>query len=55
VDPKAKRIALSIKALEAAPAAPKRKNFDKPKAEPPKPSLNDQLTALQNKFKVKAK
>jgi uncharacterized protein len=48
VDLKAKRIALSMKALEA-PAAPK------PKAKPEvkKPSLNDQLSALQNKFKVK--
>jgi uncharacterized protein len=53
-DPKAKRIALSMKALEAAPAEPKRKNFQKPKPEPKQASLEDQLSALQNKFKVKA-
>jgi uncharacterized protein len=52
VDTKAKRIALSMKALEPAPGR-------KPKAEAKKPdekkvSLNDQLSALQNKFKVKA-
>ena len=54
MDAKAKRIALSIKALDAAPPEPKRKNFEKPKPEAAKPSLNDQLSALQNKFKVKA-
>ncbi len=53
-DPKARRIALSMKALAAAPAAPKLKNVQKPKAEPAKPSIADQLSALQNKFKVKA-
>lgn len=53
-DPKAKRIALSMKALDAAPAEPKRKNFQKPKEEPKKASLQDQLSALQSKFKVKA-
>jgi len=42
-DPKAKRIALSMKALDAAVAEPKRK----------KPSLNQQVAALQNKFRVK--
>jgi uncharacterized protein len=51
-DPKAKRIALSMKALDAKPAEPKRKNFQKA-PEPPKPTLNDQLSALQNKFRVK--
>jgi uncharacterized protein len=51
-DPKAKRIALSIKALEAAPAEPKRKNFQAPKPEPAKPKLQDQLAKLQNKFRV---
>jgi uncharacterized protein len=46
-DAKAKRIALSMKALEPAPAAPKRKNF-KP-APPQKPTLAD----LADKFKRK--
>ena len=32
-DPKAKRIALSMKALDAAPPEPKRKNFTAPKVE----------------------
>jgi uncharacterized protein len=49
-DAKAKRIALSMKALEAV-AEPKRKNFQKPKPEAKKPSFEDQLSALQNKFK----
>ncbi|MBS1854481.1 MAG: RNA-binding transcriptional accessory protein [Acidobacteria bacterium] len=53
-DPKVKRIALSMKALEAAAAEPKRKNFQKPKPEAKKPSLDDQLAALQNRFRVKA-
>jgi hypothetical protein len=44
-----KRIALSMKALEAAPPEPKRKNF-KP-APPPKPSFNDAVAALADKFK----
>jgi uncharacterized protein len=52
-DPKAKRIALSMKALDAAPPEPKRKNFTAPKAEVTRPSLNDQVAALTNKFKVK--
>jgi uncharacterized protein len=52
-DPKAKRIALSMKALDAAPPEPKRKNFQAPKAEAKKPSLDQQLSALTNKFKVK--
>jgi uncharacterized protein len=50
VDAKAKRIALSMKALEAAPE-PRRKNFDKPRQEPAKPSLDTQLATLQNKFR----
>jgi hypothetical protein len=54
IDLKGKRVALSMKALEAAPATPKRKNFQQPKPEAQKPSLTDQLSALQNKFKVKA-
>jgi predicted RNA-binding protein with RPS1 domain len=52
-DTKAKRIALSMKALDAAPPEPKRKNFQAPKVEVTKPSLNDQLSSLQNKFRVK--
>jgi uncharacterized protein len=51
-DHKAKRIALSMKALEAAPAEPKRKNFKKP-PEAKQPSLEDQLSALSSKFKVR--
>jgi len=50
-DPKAKRIALSMKALEPAPAEPKRKNFQKP--EPKPPSLQEQLSSLSSKFKVR--
>jgi uncharacterized protein len=51
-DPKAKRIALSMKALEPAPPEPKRKNFQKP--QPTKqPSLQDQLSSLSSKFKVR--
>lgn len=45
VDPKAKRIALSMKALEARPAEPKRKHVE--------PSMQDKLAALGNKFKVR--
>jgi hypothetical protein len=52
VDVKAKRIALSMKALQAP--APKPKPTQEAKPEVKKPSLNDQLSALQNKFKVKA-
>jgi uncharacterized protein len=48
-DAKAKRIALSMKALEAAPAEPKRKNF-RP-APPPKPKFEDSVAALADKFK----
>ncbi|HEX3743809.1 MAG TPA: Tex family protein [Bryobacteraceae bacterium] len=48
-DPKAKRIALSMKALDAAPPEPKRRNF-KP-APPPKPSFEASLSALTDKFK----
>ena len=51
VDPKAKRIALSMKALEAAAAEPRRKHAPKP--EPKKVSLEDQLSALSSKFKVR--
>jgi uncharacterized protein len=50
-DPKAKRIALSMKALEPAAAAPKVKHAAKPKEPTRKPSLEDQIAALQNKFK----
>ena len=43
-DPKAKRIALSMKALDKKPAEPKRK---------PQASLEDQLSALSTKFRVR--
>jgi uncharacterized protein len=52
-DPKAKRIALSMKALEAAPAEPKRKNFQKPPEPKRQPSMEDQLAALTSRFRVK--
>jgi uncharacterized protein len=52
-DAKAKRIALSVKALEAAPADPKRKHFKPAPPEPKKPSLDEQLSALSSKFKVR--
>ena len=52
-DPKAKRIALSMKALERRAPEPKRKNFQAPKAETKKPSLEEQLSALTTKFRVK--
>lgn len=42
-DPKAKRVALSMKALAPAAPAPK----------PKKPSMDDQLAALSSKFKVR--
>jgi protein Tex len=50
-DPKAKRIALSMKALEAAPPEPKRKHVPKP--EPQKSAIADQLSALSSKFRVR--
>jgi len=60
VDVARKRIALSIKQAQAPPGnAPKpkqsnnapRKDFNKPKAEEPKPlSMNDALSMLKNKF-----
>jgi uncharacterized protein len=50
-DPKAKRIALSMKALEPAAPQPKRKHMAKP--EQKKPSMEDQLAALSAKFKVR--
>jgi uncharacterized protein len=49
-DPKAKRIALSMKAL-AAP--PERKTKPAPKVEEKKPSMDDKLAALSTKFKVR--
>jgi uncharacterized protein len=48
-DAKAKRIALSMKALDAAPPEPKRKNFrPAPQAQP---TFQDSVTALADKFK----
>jgi uncharacterized protein len=52
-DPKAKRIALSMKALDAAPPEPKRKNFQQPRPEPARPQFEDQLAKLQGRFRVK--
>jgi uncharacterized protein len=52
-DTKAKRIALSMKALDAAPAEPKRKHFQKPEEKKAPPSLQDQLSSLSSKFKVR--
>ncbi len=53
-DAKAKRIALSMKALEA-PAGPKRQPEPKPqpKAQAKAPSLDDKLSALSSKFRVR--
>jgi protein Tex len=51
VDPKAKRIALSMKA--SAPPAPAQKPKAAPKPEPKKLSLEDQISALSSKFKVR--
>jgi len=49
-DAKAKRIALSIKALEAV-AEPKRKNVKKP--DEPKPAVQDQLAQLSSRFRTR--
>lgn len=49
-DPKAKRIGLSMKALEPAPAQHKPKAPPKPA---PAPSMEEKLAALANKFKVR--
>jgi uncharacterized protein len=46
-DPKAKRIALSMKALAPAPAP------HKPKPQKQEPSMQDKLAALSSKFKVR--
>jgi uncharacterized protein len=50
-DAKAKRIALSMKALAGPP--PEKKAKPAPKPEVKKPSLEDQLAALSTKFKVR--
>jgi uncharacterized protein len=47
-DPKAKRIALSMKALAAAP-----QSHPKPKPQKAEPSIDQKLAALSNKFKVR--
>jgi uncharacterized protein len=56
-DPKAKRIALSMKALEAGPGRGQRMGQPgHPKqtpAEPPKPSLDRQLAKLSEKFRAR--
>jgi uncharacterized protein len=49
VDPKAKRIALSMKALEPAPARPQ----GKPQPQRRQASLQDQMATLSSKFKVR--
>ena len=49
-DAKVKRIALSIKALEA-PAEPKVKHAAKP--EQKKPDLQDQLSSLTSRFRTR--
>jgi len=49
-DPKAKRIALSMKALTAPP---ERKAKPAPRPEEKKPSIDDKLAALSTKFKVR--
>jgi protein Tex len=57
VDTKAKRIALSMKALDAAPAEGKRKHFEQhsqqTREEPKKVSLDQQLSSLSSRFRVK--
>ena len=50
-DAKAKRIALSMKALDTAPVTPKPRQTSKP--EVAKASIADQLTGLTNKFRVR--
>jgi len=51
-DPKAKRIALSMKALDRAGAPePKKKHVPRPKAQ--EPSMEQKLEALANKFRVR--
>jgi uncharacterized protein len=53
-DPKAKRIALSIKQLETRTAPPPQQRKPQEKKEPPKkPSLEDQLAQLQNRFRTR--
>jgi uncharacterized protein len=49
-DPKSKRIALSIKALEAAPAV-RTRHAGKPRA--PQPSVEDRLASLQDRFRTR--
>lgn len=48
-DTKTKRIALSIKALQGAPAKPQQKR----PAQPPQPSIDDKLSLLASKWKVR--
>src|SRR5688572_17699947 len=50
-DPKAKRIALSMKALDTAPAPPKLRHTAKPDAK--EPTIAEQLSGLSNKFRVR--
>jgi protein Tex len=50
-DPKAKRIALSMKALAAPPERKPKPPAPKPEAQ--QPSMQDKLAALSSKFKVR--
>ncbi|MBL8210122.1 MAG: RNA-binding transcriptional accessory protein [Bryobacterales bacterium] len=58
-DPKTKRVALSMKACEPKPAGggggsrPPQKGQPAPKQQPPKKSLEDQLAALNTKFRTR--
>jgi protein Tex len=52
-DTKAKRIALSMKALAAPPERKPKAAAPPPKPEVKKPSMEDQLSALSSKFKVR--
>jgi uncharacterized protein len=49
VDPNARRISLSMKALESPPEKPRPQKMPEPK----KPSLEDQLTALSRRFRTR--
>ena len=50
VDPKSKRIALSMKTQGAKPA-PKPASSQPPKQRPPQPTMDDKLAALADRWK----
>jgi len=52
-DAKVKRIALSIKALTAKAPGAKQPPRDQPRAEKPKPTMDDSLAALANRWKTR--